>query len=216
MHTYAKPGRYTLTLRCVQDGALAEFRVSVMVPRTQKLGDPLVIHAHRVAFDATTKAMTFSTGGAVQQAARMLWRVGELSAEGSSATFALKPGNYILDFAALRQLTGKVYSTQRYVKDLTPLPLTGFSVTTNRTFDETGTETNGTGMPPLPACNELAKRLFDSGAIAPADGWTFELTPEDLLGVPAGTPIGKEELDLSDVQDVILTMEYDVTPGAGV
>jgi hypothetical protein len=57
--------------------------------------------------------------------------------------------------------------------------------------------------------------LFDKGPISPEDDWTFELIPQEILGIPAETAIGKEELDLSDIQDVVLSMEYDVTPGAG-
>jgi hypothetical protein len=143
----------------------------------------------------------------------MLWRVGDLTAEGNSASSALKPGNYILDFAAVRKLNFKAYGAQRYVKDKAPLPLQGLSATTNRTFDENGAETNGTGTPPLPVRNELAKRLFDRGAISPEDDWTFELIPHEILGLPAGAAVGAEELDLSDIQDVVLLMEYDVTPG---
>ena len=151
-------------------------------------------------------------GGAVQQAGRTLWRVGDASAEGNSATFTLKPGNYTLDFAAVRKLNFRAYGAQRYVKDLAPLPLRGLSATTNRTFDENGKETNGAGTPPHPARNELAKRLFDKGAISPEDDWTFELIPEEILGLPAGTAIGAEELDLSEIQDVVLSMEYEITP----
>ena len=55
------------------------------------------------AFDTTTKTITIKTGGDVQQAGRMLWRVGGSSAEGNSATFTLKPGHYTLDFAAVRR-----------------------------------------------------------------------------------------------------------------
>jgi hypothetical protein len=91
--------------------------------------------------------------------------------------------------------------------------LEGRSATTNRTFDEEGTETNGTGTPTLPARNPLAKRLFGAGEISPQDDWTFELIPEEILGLPAGTAIGAEELDLSEIQDVVLSMEYDITPG---
>ncbi len=47
----------------------------------------------------------------------MLWRVGDVSAEGNSATFTLKPGNYTLDFAAVRKLNFRAYSAQRYIKD---------------------------------------------------------------------------------------------------
>ena len=45
-----------------------------------------------------------------------------------------------------------------------------------------------------------------------ADDWTFELIPEEILGLPAGTAIGEEELDLGDIQDAVLSMEYEITP----
>jgi hypothetical protein len=211
-HVYAKPGRYVMKLRCVQNDSLSEFRIAVVVSRNQKLGDPLIIQP-RISFDTAVKTVKIITTGAVSQAGRMLWRVGDLSAEGNSASFALKPGNYILDLAAVRKLNFRAYGAQRYVKDLAPLPLQGLSATTNRTFDENGAETNGTGTPPLPVRNEMAKRLFDKGAISPEDDWTFELIPQEILGLPAGTAVGAEELDLSDIQDVVLSMEYEITPG---
>jgi hypothetical protein len=210
-HTYAKPGRYVITLRCVQNNSLSEFRVSISVSRSLKLGDPLIVTPSRFTFDPATKTITIGTGGAVQQAGRMLWRVGDITAEGNSATFKLKPGNYILEFAAVRKLNFRAYGDQRFVNGSAPLPLRGFSATTNRTFDLNGAETNGTGTPALPARNELAKRLFDKGAISPEDDWTFELIPEEVLGLPAGTANGAEELDLADIQDAVLSMEYEIT-----
>jgi hypothetical protein len=212
-HTYAKPGRYVLKLRCVRNDSLSEFRMSVLVSRNQKLGDPLIIWP-RVSFDTPTKTIKITTGGAVQQAGRMLWRMGDLTAEGNTATFSLKPGHYTLDFAAVRKLNFLAYGAQRYIKESDPLQLQGFSAATNRTFDENGKETNGTGTPtPLPARNGLAKRLFGKGEISPEDEWTFELIPEEILGLPAGADIGTEELDLGEIQDVVLSMEYDITPG---
>jgi hypothetical protein len=210
-HTYAKPGRYVLKLRCVQTDSLSEFRISVVVSRDQKLGDPLVIWP-RLAFDTTAKTLTATTAGNDQQTGRILWRVGDLTAEGNSATFKLRPGSYTLDFAAVRELNFRVYSAQRYVKDFAPLPLQGFSATTNRTFNRDGNEIRR-GTPPQPVRNALARRLFDPGEISPEDDWTFELIPEEILDVPAGTAIGAQELDLSEIQDVVLSMEYDVTPG---
>src|SRR5215471_8551396 len=198
--------------RHVQNDSLSEFRIAVVVSRNQKLGEPLIIQP-RISFDTAAKTVKIITTGAVSQAGRMLWRVGDLSAEGNSASFALKPGNYVLELAAVRKLNFKAYGAQRYVKDLVPLPLGGFSATTNRTFDENGAETNGAGTPPLPVRNELAKRLFDKGAISPEDDWTFELIPQEILGLPAGTAIGAEEPDLSEIQDVVLSMEYEITPG---
>jgi hypothetical protein len=210
-HTYAKPGRYILKLRCVQNDSLAEFRVAVAVSRNLKLGDPLII-SPRLAFDPVAKAITLGTGGAVALAGRLMWRVGDLVAEGNTASFKLKPGNYVVEFAAVRRLNCRVYSSQRFFNSAAVLLLRGLSIATNRTFDLNGIETNGTGTPPLPPRNVLAKRLFDNGAISPEDDWTFELIPEEILGVPAGTAIAAEELDLSDLQDVALSMEYDVTP----
>jgi hypothetical protein len=217
-HVYAKLGRYMIKLRCVQNDSLSEFRISVVVSRDQKLGDPLIVHLPQSTFDTTaqtlitTGTLTITTGGTVQEAGRMLSRVGDVSAEGNSATFTLKPGHYTLDFAALRRLYFTAYGAQRFVNDLAPLPLQGLSATTNRTFDQNGNEIRR-GTTPLPIRNELAKRLFDKGEISPEDDWTFELIPEEILGLPAGTAIGAEALDLSEIQDVVLSMEYDITPG---
>ena len=61
--------------------------------------------------------------------------------------------------------------------------------------------------------NELSRRLFGKGEISPEDDWTFELIPQEILGLPAGTAIGADELELSEIQDVVLSMEYDITPG---
>ena len=213
-HTYAKPGKYILTLRCVQNESLSEFRTSVMVSRHQKLGDPLIVFLPTFTFDTTKKSLTVAAGGALQHASRMVWRVGDLTAEGNTATFNLKPGHYTLEFAAVRNLRFRAYGAQRYINGAgtPPLALSGLGATTNRTFDGSGKETNGTGSPtPLPARNELATRLFGKGEISPVDDWTFELMPQDILGVPASA-VSSEQLDLSDIQDVALSMEYDVAP----
>ena len=134
-----------------------------------------------------------------------------MSAEGNSATFNLKPGNYILDFAAVRKLNFIAFAANAMSRS-GAAAAAGLTATTNRTFNENGDETNGTGTPPLPARNELSERLFGKGEISPEDDWTFELIPQEILGVPAGTAIGAEQLDLSEIQDVVLSMEYDITP----
>jgi hypothetical protein len=187
-HTYAKPGRYVLTLRCVQDESLSEFRIGVVVSRSQKLGDPLIVFLRRFTFDPTNRSLTVAAAGAVQDASRLLWRVGDLTAEGNVATFTLKPGHHTLEFAAVRHLHFRTYGKQRYVNggDAPPLALSGLGVTTNRRFDERGKEINGTGgLTPVPGRNELATRVFGGGEISAVDDWTFELMPEDILGVPA-------------------------------
>lgn len=213
VHRYAKPGRYVIKLRCVRGDRMSEYRIGIVVSRNQILGDPLIVYAPSVSFNATSKTISVAMAGAIEQAGRMVWRVGAESAEGASPTFALKPGLYTLDFAAFRKLNFRAYGSQRYVRGLAPLPLEGLSATTNRTFDANGNETNGSGSPTLPPRNELARRLFDAGAISPEDDWTFELLPEEILGLPAGAAVNGESLDLSDLEDVVLSMEYDVTPG---
>ena len=215
-HTFAKPGRYVIRLRSVQNESLCELRFAVRVSRRVVLGGPLIVTVPRFTFDTTAQTLTVSAGGALTDAARLLWRVGELTDQGGEATFRLKPGHYVLDFAAIRKLNYRVYGTQRYVNGATPLALSGFRAATNRTFDDEGKETNGTGQPPLPVRNRLARRLFDKGPISPEDDWTFELIPEEVLGVPAGTSIDGEALDLSDIDDVVLSMEYDVTSSVPV
>jgi hypothetical protein len=57
--------------------------------------------------------------------------------------------------------------------------------------------------------------MFDKGPIAPDAEWVFELSPQEILGVPVGTAIGQGALNQSDIHDVVLSMEYDVTPGGG-
>jgi hypothetical protein len=202
-HTYAKPGRYVLTLRSVQDDTLSELRVALVVSRSRTLGDPLLVLLPRFTFDPATRSLSVAAAGDVSQASRLLWRVGDATAEGSTATFALKPGHHTLEFAAIRQLRFKAYGTQRYLTGdaAPPLQLSGLGASTNRTFDPSGKETNGR--------NELANRFFGSGEISPVDDWTFELMREDILGVPAGEAAA-EPLDLNDIQDVVLSMEYDV------
>jgi hypothetical protein len=204
-HKYARPGRYVIKLRCVQNGSLSEFRINVAVSRAQKVGDPLIV-LPGITFDPASKRISLTTSGAVPEAGRLLWRVGDASAEGNGATFMLEPGHYTLDFVAVRQLSFRAYSTQRYIANAAPLRLIGLSATTDRTFDPNsmGTGTNG---------NELSRRLFGSGEISPEDEWTFELIPQEVVGLPAGTDIGTEQLELSDIQDVALWMEYEVTPG---
>jgi hypothetical protein len=201
-----------MTLRCVRNETLSEFRFAVVVSRSKALGEPLFITVNRISV-TPEKTIRFDAGGAVQQAGRILWHVGHRSAEGNNATFPLKPGNYTLELAAVRKLNFRSYCGQRFVAGLAPLPLTGLGATTNRIFDLDGLETNGTGTPPLPARNPFAKRLFDKGAIAPHDDWTFELIPEEILGVPAGAATSAERLDLTEIADVVLSMEYDSTPG---
>jgi hypothetical protein len=122
-----------------------------VVSRSQKLGDPLIVFIPRFAFDTTKRSLTVAAAGAVQEASRLLWRVGDLTAEGNTGTFTLKPGHHTLEFAAVRQLRFKAYGAQRYVHGdgAPPLQLSGLGATTNRTFDESGKETNGTGSPTL-------------------------------------------------------------------
>ena len=162
-HVYKKPGRYTLKVRCVRGEILSDFRFSVGVSRTNRLGEPLFVTLNRVTL-TPEKLIKFEAGGMVQQASRILWRVGQVFAEGNSATFKLKPGNYVAELVTVRKLSFKAYCRQRHrVKPSNPIPLAGLSGTTNRTFDENGNETNGTGNPPLPFPQRTGQALVRHG-----------------------------------------------------
>ena len=53
----------------------------------------------------------------------------------------------------------------------------------------------------------------EAGALArwreQLEGWVI---PEEILGLPAGSAIAAEQLELDEIHDVVLSMEYETTP----
>jgi hypothetical protein len=76
-------------------------------------------------------------------------------------------------------------------------------VTTNRTFDVAGNETNIAGR------NTLAIYLFGPGALSPVDRWTFELPLAVNPFLRSVTSTDLEEQDLSEIDDAVLALEYE-------
>jgi len=217
-HSYAKPGRYAVTLRVVRNGRLSEFQADVVVSRS---------HAGRLSPPVTafpTLARETGTGipaghtrvvGTVNAPAAdpviANWRVGEQGGlKGDRATFDLTPGDYTLFFTAVRTLKARVYCTQRHLTEPV-FDFNGLSLASNRRFDLNGTETTGVGA--NPPANPVATHLFGGGALSPVDEWTVELPLADnpcLRGV-SGTDV--EQYGLAEIQDVVLALEYETTPG---
>jgi len=139
------------------------------------------------------------------------WRVGEQESQrGNTATFDLKPGDYTLFFTAVRQLRACIYATQRQY-DGPAFEFNGLSLASNRRFNQDGNETNGTGD--NPPANPLTAHMFGDGALSPVDEWTIELPLSDNPFLRSVGATDVEQYDLSEIQDAILALEYETTPG---
>jgi hypothetical protein len=128
------------------------------------------------------------------------------SHRGTSAEFKdLKPGSYTLSFTALRLLKAHIHGHQRHLPD-DIFTLNGLSIATNRTFNP------ATGVEETKTPNALASHLFEDGPISPVDKWTFELSLEDNPFLRSVTQSDIEEIDLSEIADAVLSLEYETLP----
>ena len=136
------------------------------------------------------------------------WRIDNQEPDAGSdpVTFTLDPGRYVLRFSAIRPLTARFYSQQRFTHTA-PLPLKGLLLTTNRTFDVvTGAETTVN-------LNAFGQHVFGPGAgatLSPTDRWTLELPLEDNPCLVSVTSIDHKQHDLGELRDVFLALEYKV------
>jgi hypothetical protein len=217
-HEYLKPGKYTVTLRVVNGGRLSEFRADVVVSRShsEHLRPPVtafptfkVIPGADPGF--TRIECTLNTPATDPVVAD--WRIAKLpSQKGNKVTFDLEEGNYTLSFTAVRPLTACAYSKQRFDPNAGFI-FNGLSLATNRRFDLDGNETTGTGT--NPPANPFTTHLFSNGALSPADEWTIEIPLSDdnaFLRSVSATDV--KQIDLSEIRDVILSLEYETTPGS--
>ena len=218
-HVYAKPGKYTVTLRVVRNGRLSEFRGNVVVSRSHADGLVPPVTAFPAVQRQTgpnvparhTRVVTEVHAQAADPVV-CTWRIGEQSGvRGESATFDLKPGNYILHLRAVRKLKAHVYNRQQYLPDPS-LEFDGFSLASNRRFSNSGTEITGTGI--NPPANALTTHLLAGRTMSPVDDWTIELSRSGnpCLRSVAGTD--NEQPDLAEISDVLIAIEYETTPGA--
>ena len=219
-HNYAKPGRYAVSLRVVRDGRLSEFQADVVVSRSHADGlKPPVTAFPTITRDQTSTnipaghtRIVGETNAATDDPVIVNWRVSDQAGfKGNSATFDLQSGDHTLFFSAVRPLKARAYSTQRHVTEPV-FDFGGLSLTSNRRFDQNGTEI--TGVTPNPQPNLVAKHLFGNGALSPVDEWTIELPLADNPFLRSVSATDVEQYDLAQIQDVVLALEYETTPAS--
>lgn len=139
------------------------------------------------------------------------WRIGEKGGQkGNSVTFDLQPGDYVVSFMVVRVLKGCLYATQHQFSG-PALAFNGLSLASNRRFDLNGSDITGTGTN-LPA-NLMTTQLFTNGALSPVDKWTVELPLFDNPCLRSVSATDVEQYDLAEIQDAVLVLEYETTPG---
>jgi hypothetical protein len=205
-HTYARPGRYEVLVRIAANGRLTEYRAAVVVSRQHPVLPPCI---------AVPKLDTTVSAGKITLQPSLLvpsgeslsvtWRIDNHKPDPSSnpVTFTLGPGRYVLRFSAIRPLIARFYSQQRYAPTA-PLPLKGFHLATNRTFDvTTGTETTAN-------LNAFGQHVFGPGILAPTDRWTLELPLDDNPCAVSVSSTDVKQHDLGELADAFLALEYKV------
>jgi hypothetical protein len=220
-HTYAKPGRYTVTLHVVRNGRLSEFRADVVVSRSHsdRLRPPVTSFPtlSRETAAGIPDGHTRVVGQVNTPAADPVianWRVGDQGGmKGKTATFDLKPGDYTLFFTAVRVFKARLYCGQRHLSGPV-FDFNGLGLASNRRFDLNGIETTGTAQ--NPPANLVTKHLFAEGALSPIDYWTVELPLADNPCLRSVGATDAEQYSLAEIQDVVLGLEYETMPGSSI
>lgn len=207
-HTYARPGRYEVLARIAANGRLTEYRAVVVVSRQHAVLPPCI------AFPTVQATVT---GGKIKlqpslqvpsgEQLSVSWRIDNQQADaGAPTTFTLDPGRYVLRFAAIRPLTARFYSQQRF-NPTRLLTFKGLHLSTNRTFDvATGNETT-TNL------NAFGQHVFGPGpsaALSLPDRWTLELPLDDNPCLVSVSSSDTKQHDLGELSDVFLVLEYKV------
>jgi hypothetical protein len=208
-HTYARPGRYQVTTRLVQDGRLFEYRSAVVVSTNHPVGAPFAIapvfSASPVGLDGTVTVTVSPPSGMTDIGLDCSTGAVRATSDSGPVNLQLKPGTYVLDFRATRKLPARFYGKQRYLPDA-PLTLNRGRIATNRTFDATtGTETTT-------SLNPLGMQLFRNGnaavTLSPVDRWTLELPQADNPWFTTVSASDVAEFDGGELADAILTLEF--------
>jgi hypothetical protein len=212
-HTFSRPGRHTVRLRILKNGRLAEFSGRLGVSREHELVPPLTavpkLSVSTVEGSGADLRVTVVGGVETPGGGPPITAIWKISTEvevhrGTSAEFKeLKPGSYILTFTALRLLKARIYGNQRHGPEEV-FTLDGLSIATNRVFNA------ATGAEETETPNDLAAHLFDAGPILPVDTWTVELSLEDNPFLRSVTQSDVEEIDVSEIADAVLSLEYEI------
>jgi len=210
-HTYARPGRYDVVVRIAANGRLTEYRAAIVVSRQHPVLPPCIA-TPILPSQLTGTAGLFKLQPTLQsppgESLSVSWRIDNLKPDQGSGpvTFTLKPGRYVLRFSAIRPLTARFYSQQRYVPT-DKLQFQGLRLATNRTFDVvTGTETTA-------SLNAFGQHVFGTGSsttLSPTDRWSLELPLDDNPCVVSVASNDVKQHDLGELADAFLALEYKV------
>jgi hypothetical protein len=204
-HTYTRPGAYRVTLQAVISGRLSEYRAWVVVSTAFTSVAPIVA-LPRFSIQPSSQGLFNVTGNAqAPVSAFFTWRLlGGDFQDGTTAVFSgLRPGRrYTVLLAAERQLEAAFYARQCYAP-ANRIAVQGFRASTNREFDEQGTEIN------LANRNELCRHVFANGEMVAVDTWTLEL-PIDANPFLRTVDAHDRESANIPFEDVVLALEYEV------
>ncbi len=208
-HTYARPGRYEVSVRISANGRLTEYRAVVVISRQHIVLPPCI---------AIPRLQTSVAGGQIKlkpilrptpgELLSPSWRIDNIKPDTGSdpITFTLKPGRYVLRFAARRPLKAHFFSQQRF-RPAPSLAMNGLHLASNRTFDVT------TGNETTTNLNAFGQHVFGAGPSAifsPTDRWTLELPLDDNPCLVSVSSADTKQHDLGELSDVFLALEYRV------
>jgi hypothetical protein len=237
-HEYARPGVYDVTLRVVRDERLQEYLCEIAVARDVLLELPLVAVPELIkeplsaAEKRTIRARaTFPSEVGRQSRTSTTWHVFEApkARRAPEAGNASDPNEAVFDlplevvadnrrlhlaYRAVRSQDVLFYSRQRYRREPSQaLHMAALNIATNLRYDGAGAQ------PPL---NAAAKHFFGdppAAVFSPVDAWGFEFPkPENgqLGPSPFSAPGSKPAnllFDGAEIGDLVLTLEYETTPG---
>jgi hypothetical protein len=211
-HVYARPGRYEVVTRLAKDGKLVEYRSAAVVSANHPIVAPLIVtptfSASAISPDGTV-ALTVSTlPGATDVSIDCSAGKVRAWADAGPITLNLKPGSHVIDFLAMRNLSARFYSKQRYLP-ASPVSLHRERVSTNRTFDPS------TGVSTTTSPNAFTMQLFENNnvTISPVDRWTLELPLAENPWFTTVSTADVAEFDGSELNDAIVGLEFMVGEG---
>ena len=208
-HCYTKAGAYVVTLRAVVSGQLYEYTAKVSVSGDEDLSSPLT-----PALTFTAKAipeissdqfqLVINSGLPSGVQATLSVKSGSLRAGGTASCFLTLPKDRECELLciAIRNLAVHFSGTQCYDPTAAELTLPGLRTATNREFDEQGSLKPGTA-------NDLSRRVFGNGEHSPIDNWQLTITAANNPFLKVVDSTGREIMDLSEIEDAVLALEYE-------
>lgn len=221
-HTYAYPGMYVVTFRVVYDGRLRDFAYRLAVSGTKTLVPPVhtdiqlvqTANGWALRHPSHSDPETYQVDlyDVVKDDLYVLYWLNDVYGTSNGSRFeitipkSLSGSTITLNMIYVRELNARLWSRQRFTIKKNPITFEGFTLTTNREFDD-----DGQLLSTLPS-NIVTERLFPGDTVlSPLDTWQMELTTADNPFLESVTSSGKSVIDLSEIQDILLSLEYDAT-----